>query len=209
MPPKLKICGITTLEDARYCAAAGADYLGFIQYEDSPRYVAPETAREIIGWMYGPEAVGVFVNATAEVVNEVAEAAGFALVQLHGTEPPEVCARIEHPVIKALHVTPLTTAADLRALMTLYAPQVAFFLLDTSKTGLWGGTGASFDWAVAQDLARDFPLFLAGGLGTGNIAEAVRTVQPYGIDLSSSVEATPGVKDFDKLTAFFDMYHTL
>ena len=93
--------------------------------------------------------------------------------------------------------------------MTPYEDHVDFFLLDTHKTNLWGGTGESFNWRLARHLAEDFPIFLAGGIGAHNLEEAVRTMRPYAVDLSSSVEAAPGRKDFDKLTAVFDTYHDL
>ena len=209
METKLKICGITNLADARFCAAAGADYLGFVQYEGSPRHVAPGDAAEIIAWMYGPKAVGVYVNAPVEEVNRTAEAAGFDLVQLHGVEPPEVCAAVERPVVKALHVAPGTTVDDLRRLMDRYAPHVEAFLLDTKHGDAWGGTGERFDWRIARVLAGEHRLFLAGGLDAENVTEAVRTVRPYGIDLSSSLEYEPGRKDFDKLSAFFAAFDAL
>lgn len=209
MTPKLKICGLTLLEDARYCAGAGADYLGFIQYEASPRYIRPEKAKEIIDWVYGPEAVGVFVDAGADAVNRTADAAGFALVQLHGDEPPEVCAQIERPVIKALSVRPDATPEGLRAEMARYAPHVAYFLLDTYKAGLRGGTGEVFDWEQARALTADFPCFIAGGLGAHNIADAAARLQPFGLDVSSSVESAPGIKDFDKLADLFGAFNAL
>lgn len=201
---KIKICGLTRLEDARYCAGAGADYLGFIQLPESPRYLPPAEARALIDWLYGPQPVGVFVNETAEAVNRAADEAGFALVQLHGNEPPEVCAAVARPVIKAIRVVHDASAEQLRALMEPYAEHVAFFLLDTHHTSLWGGTGESFNWRLARDLAEAFPLFLAGGIGAHNVEEAVHTMQPYGVDLSSSVEEAPGIKDLDKLAAFFE-----
>ena len=120
MPLTVKICGLTNLEDARFCAGAGADFLGFIQYPKSPRYVAPEVAATIIAWVYGPESVGVFVNEEAATVNRVAEAANFALVQLHGDEPPELCAQIERPVIKAFRLRPETTVDQMRRKMESY-----------------------------------------------------------------------------------------
>ncbi|GIV62507.1 MAG: N-(5'-phosphoribosyl)anthranilate isomerase [Rhodothermaceae bacterium] len=209
MTTRLKICGITNLADARYCAAAGADYLGFIQHEGSPRYVDPATAREIIGWVYGARAVGVFVNADADTINRTAEATGFALVQLHGEEPPEVCAAVERPVIKALHVGPATTVNDLRRRMERYAPYVDHFLLDTRSPRARGGTGERFDWDIAAPLARDFSVFLAGGIDASNVSEAVTRVAPFAIDLASGVEAEPGRKDFDKLAAFFDVWDAL
>lgn len=209
MEIKVKICGLTNLEDARFCAGAGADFLGFIQYPKSPRYVAPETAKEIIAWMYGPEPVGVFVNEDVATVNRTAEAAGFALVQLHGNEPPALCAQIERPVIKAFRIRPGATADHLRAQMAPYRAHVAYFLLDTHHPTRWGGTGETFDWHHARALAADFPILLAGGLNTANVEDAVRQVRPLGVDLSSSLEAAPGKKDFDKLNAFFETFNAL
>lgn len=207
MPPtKVKICGITTLEDARYCAGAGADYLGFIQYPESPRYIEPARAKEIIEWLYGSEAIGVFVNADADTVNRVCAEAGFTLAQLHGHEPPEVVEAIEVPVIKAFRVQHDASSEQLRALMLDYQGVADYFLLDTHHTSLWGGTGESFNWRVARELAAEFPLFLAGGISAANVAEAIQTMRPYAVDLSSSVEAEPGVKDFDKLADFFDTF---
>ena len=206
---QVKICGITDLADARYCAGAGADFLGFIQYEASPRYVAPAVAKEIVGWVYGPEPVGVFVNETAEEVNRVASDVGFTHVQLHGNEPPDVCADVERPVIKAVPVVHDASPEQLRHVMEPYAAHVAFFLLDTHKTNYWGGTGESFNWRLVKELARDFPLLLAGGIGAHNVEEAVRTMRPLGVDLSSSVESAPGKKDFDKLADFFETFDAL
>ena len=203
---RVKICGITRLDDARYCAAAGADYLGFVQHPESPRYLAPEAARPIIDWLHGPEAVGVFVNQSAEAVNAACREAGFALAQLHGHEPPEVCAAVEVPVIKAFQVMHDASSEQLRAVMEPYRGAADFFLLDTHHTSLWGGTGESFNWRLARELAEDFPLFLAGGISATNVAEAVQTMRPYAVDLSSSVESSPGVKDFEKLAAFFDAF---
>lgn len=206
MSTRVKICGITRLEDARYCAAAGADYLGFIQYEGSPRYVEPRAAREIIDWVYGPETVGVFVNASPDDVNRIADEAGFSYVQLHGTEPPAHCARVERPVIKALSVAPGTTTAELEEQMERYAAHVDAFLLDTRKAGLWGGTGEPFDWQKALSLSERYRLFVAGGIDAANVATVIETLQPYAVDVSSSVESAPGVKDFDRLAGFFEAF---
>ena len=200
---KVKICGITRLEDARFCAVAGADFLGFIQHEASPRYVRPGVAREIIDWVVGPEPVGVFVNADADAVNRACDEAGFRLAQLHGHEPPDVCAAVDVPVIKAIHVQHDASAEQLRAVAAPYLDVVDFLLLDTHKTSLWGGTGESFNWRVARELASESDLFLAGGISADNVADAIATMRPYAVDLSSSVEASPGVKDLDKLEAFF------
>lgn len=208
MSVRVKICGLTRLADARYCAGAGADYLGFIQHPASPRYVAPAAAREIIDWIYGPESVGVFVNETAEAINRRAEEVGFDLVQLSGHEPPEVCRQVERPVVKAVHVVHDASAEQLRHLMEPYRGVADYFLLDTHKTNLWGGTGESFNWRLVRDLRADFPIFLAGGIGAHNLEEALR-MRPFGVDLASSVEAEPGVKDLDKLAAFFERLDAL
>ncbi|MEM6287273.1 MAG: phosphoribosylanthranilate isomerase [Bacteroidota bacterium] len=209
MTTKVKICGITRLHDARTAAAAGADFLGFIQHEESPRYVDPKTAKEIIDWVAGPEPVGVFVNESAEAVNARCAEAGFRLAQLHGHEPPEVCAAVDVPVIKAVQVHHDAASEQVRALVEPYLDVVDFILLDTHHTSLWGGTGESFNWRVARDLAAEVNLFLAGGISAENVAEAVQTMRPYAVDLSSSVEESPGVKDLDKLADFFDAVHAI
>lgn len=204
---KVKICGITRLHDARTAAAAGADFLGFIQHEESPRYIKPDVAKEIIEWVVGPEPVGVFVNREADEVNATCERVGFRLAQLHGHESPEMCETIDVPVIKAIQVQHDASAEQVRALVAPYLDVVDFVLLDTHHTSLWGGTGESFNWRVARDLGADVDLFLAGGISAENVAEAVQTMRPYAVDLSSSVEESPGVKDLDKLAAFFDAFH--
>ncbi len=203
---KVKICGITQLHDARTAAVAGADFLGFIQYPESPRYIKPDVAKEIIEWVRGPEPVGVFVNETAETVNEICERVGFRLAQLHGHESPDVCAAIEVPVIKAIQVQHDASTEQVSAMVEPYLEVVDFVLLDTHHTSLWGGTGESFNWRVARELASKVDLFLAGGISAENVAEAIHTMRPYAVDLSSSVEESPGIKDLDKLDAFFEAF---
>ena len=204
---KVKICGITQLHDARTAAVAGADFLGFIQHAGSPRYVKPDVAREIIDWVVGPEPVGVFVNATADEVNATCERAGFRLAQLHGHETPETCAAVTVPVIKAVSVQHDASTEQVNALVEPYLDVADFVLLDTHHTSLWGGTGESFNWRVARELSTKVDLFLAGGISADNVAHAVHSMRPYAVDLSSSVESAPGVKDLDKLAAFFDAFH--
>jgi phosphoribosylanthranilate isomerase len=203
---KVKICGITRLHDARTAAAAGADFLGFIQHPDSPRYVKPDVAKEILEWVVGPEPVGVFVNESAEAVNATCERVGFRLAQLHGHETPETCAAIDVPVIKAISVQHDASHEQVHALVAPYLDVVDFVLLDTHHTSLWGGTGESFNWRVARELGNEVDLFLAGGISAENVAEAIDTMRPYAVDLSSSVEESPGVKDLDKLADFFDAF---
>jgi len=206
---KLQICGVTALEAARFGSGAGADYLGFICYPGSPRYIAPKRIKSIADWIFGSELVGVFVDESADHVNEVAEAAGLHVVQLHGDEPSWLCADVEKPVIKAFRVKPTDTADALRYQFDDYADHVDYFLLDAYHENLYGGTGKVFNWDIAKALAADYPLFLAGGLSVDNVLDAVETVQPYAVDVSSSVESAPGVKDFTKLTAFFDTFNVL
>lgn len=203
---KVKISGVAHLADARYCAGAGADYLGFVQDPDSPRYVEPEVAREIIEWVEGVESVGVFVDEEAEAINTRCAEVGFAVAQLDGHEPPEVAAAVTVPTIKAFRVQHDASGEQLRALMLPYRDAADFFLLDTHRTSLWGGAGESFNWRLARDLAAEFPLFLAGGLDAANIRETIETMRPFAVDLSLSVESAPGVMDFDALYDFFEAY---
>ena len=207
---RVKVCGITRLEDARFCAANGADYLGFIQLPDSPRYIDPRNAKEIMEWAVGPEPVGVFVNREAQDVIDTCEAGGFTHAQMHGHETPEACAAVREAglrVVKTVQVVSDAAAEQILAIAEPYREPADFILLDTHHTSLWGGTGESFNWRLARQVAREFPLFLAGGINDTNVAEAIDTMRPYAVDLASSVEESPGVKDFDKMAAFFDAFH--
>lgn len=206
MDLKLKICGITRLEDARYCAAAGAHYLGFVQHPESPRYIRPSAAKEIIDWVYGPEAVGIFVNLTANEINTAVQEAGFSMAQLHGDEPPDVCNDVDVPVIKAMRIGAECTVADLSAFFDRYSGAADYVLLDTRVDGHWGGSGTSFDWTIAKTLPHDLPVFLAGGINASNVEDAVGKVGPHGIDVSSGLESSPGTKDFAKIDTFFDIF---
>lgn len=201
---RIKICGITTLEDARFCAAAGADYLGFIQYEQSPRYVSARDAHGIIEWLHGPQTVGVFVNASPDEVNTAVDRAGFDFVQLQGDETPEACAAVERPVIKGIGIRPGMTADDVHERIAMYRDVADFVLLDNRSGGLHGGTGQAFDWRIAAGVASEASVFLAGGLRPENVAEAVRLVRPFAVDVASGVEEMPGRKDFSRVQAFFD-----
>lgn len=209
MALKLKICGITRLEDARYCAAAGADYLGFVQHPESPRYIDPSAAKEIIDWVYGPEPVGVFVNLSAEEINAAVHEAGFSLAQLHGDEAPDICADVDVPVIKAMRIGGETTTADVAAFFERYSRAADYILLDTRVEGLWGGSGAAFDWNIANAEPHDLPVFLAGGIRSSNLEDATDRVGPHGIDVSSGLESSPGTKDFAKIDAFFDVFNRM
>lgn len=196
----IKICGITNLEDALACADAGADLLGFNFYSSSPRYIKPEAAREIVAQL--PAAilsVGVFVNAGEPGdVARMADVAGVAALQLHGDESATFCRELTGRfVIKALRVT-----GDFKP-ESAAEYETDAVLLDGFDQGLRGGTGRTFDWSVAQRtrevVAR---IFLAGGLGPENVAAAVASVQPYGLDACSSLESSPGHKNIARVRAF-------
>lgn len=209
MPIEVKICGLTSLADARYCAGAGADYLGFVFHEASPRNVVPAVVKEIAEWLHGPEIVGVFVDRSPDDVNAIAAEAGLTMAQLHGDESPEACEEIDLPVIKAFRVRESDTATSLAERFDAYAGAVRAFLLDTYHPDQPGGTGTSFDWSIAAELASEYPIILSGGINAANVSKAVRSVLPLAVDLSSSVESAPGVKDFDLLSIFFDAFESL
>lgn len=209
MDLQLKVCGITELEDARYLAGAGANYLGFVQHEDSPRYAPPSLAGDIIEWVHGPTPVGVFVNDGADTINAAVEEAGFELAQLHGQEPPHVVEQVNCPVIKAIHVRHDASSDQLRTLFERYEEVAEYFLLDTHDASVWGGTGESFNWRVARDLSAEYSIFLAGGIDADNVRRAVETMRPSAVDLSSSLEEVPGEKSFEKIDTFFDAFRSV
>ena len=202
---QVKICGITTLEDARFASGALADYLGFIFYSESPRFVEPAKAGAIINWIEGPKKIGVFVNQPLDDVNRIATQTGIDLVQLHGNESPEYCDLVDLPVIKAFHVSDGTSSDELKKRVEIYKECTEFFLFDTKTDSAWGGTGKTFDWNLISDISGDHPFFLAGGLHSENVEEAIRQVNPTVVDLSSGLEDAPGLKDFQKIEEFFDV----
>ena len=197
-PFHVKICGVTRVEDALAAAEAGADFVGINFYPHSPRCVTPERAAEIVQALpQGVKAVGVFVNESPERINRIAAQAGLQLVQLHGAETPEDANQIRLPVIKALRIE---GESDLAA---AEAYKVDLFLIDT-PSDLWGGSGKTGDWKIAAEASKRLRAFLAGGLTPENVAEAVRTVSPYGVDVSSGVESSPGIKDHTRIALFIE-----
>ena len=194
---KVKVCGMTQWEDAEYAVEQGADAVGFIFYKKSPRSVTMKEAREII-LKLPPfvDSVGVFVNESPDRVNKIADYCGLDLVQLHGEESPAFCRKIHRRVIKAFRV------ADLQSIKQMEKYSVSGFLLDTFCDDLHGGTGKTFDWNLALPAKKMGPVILAGGLTPRNVAQAVRQVRPYGVDVCSGVEKTPGIKDPEKVRAF-------
>jgi len=198
MPVKVKICGITNLADGLAAAEAGADALGFVFYDQSPRAISIEAAAGVIRQL--PPSVmkvGVFVNAPEDVVLRAVRECGLNLLQFHGDEAPAYCLQFGLMSMKAFRIR---DAASMQALLDY---QTDAWLLDAYTQDKVGGTGETFNWEVAleaQGWGR--PIFLAGGLTPNNVAEAVRRARPYAVDVSSGVEAAPGRKDHAKVRAF-------
>ncbi|MDW8307788.1 MAG: phosphoribosylanthranilate isomerase [Verrucomicrobiales bacterium] len=198
MSVKVKICGITNLADARAALDAGADMLGFVFYETSPRFVPVEAAAAIIRELPSHAVkVGVFVNPAEALVTRAIIECGLNLLQFHGDEPPEFCTQFGLMSVKAFRLR------DARSLESLPRYPTDAWLLDTFVPGQLGGTGRTFNWELAieaQKLGK--PIFLAGGLTPENVAEAVARVRPFAVDVSSGVEVAPGRKDHAKVRAF-------
>jgi phosphoribosylanthranilate isomerase len=201
MLPKIKICGITNQEDAEAAVHEGADALGFVLYSHSPRYVEPAVAKRIIGRL--PPfvlPVGVFVNQDLDTVRHLFDDCGFALAQLHGDESPGFCESLNRPVLRAIRLrdrSSFLAVAEFKG-----RTGVRGFVVDAFSNTAYGGTGHTTDWSLAGEMAKAAPILLAGGLTPENVEEAIRRVQPYGVDVSSGVEESPGRKDPDKIRAF-------
>ncbi len=198
MSVKVKICGITSVADALAAVEAGADALGFMFYEPSPRNLSFAAAEEIIRQLPPFVAkVGVFVDAGDEFIRQAIAECGLDTVQLHGSEPPEFCRKFAVKVVKAFRIQ------NLASLQALPAYDNSAWLLDSFVPGQPGGTGARFNWDLALEAKKlGRPIILAGGLTPENVADAVRRVQPFAVDVSSGVESAPGRKDAAKLRAF-------
>jgi phosphoribosylanthranilate isomerase len=198
---KIKICGITNETDALFCAEAGADFLGFIFVPSSPRHIEPEKAGEIAKRLRAsanaPKMVGVFQNASVDYINEIRNVVLLDLVQLHGSESDDDICELAMPAIKTLHVG--ETLPDSHA-----TPTAAWLLFDTFDERRSGGTGRRFDWSLLATYERSKPFFLSGGLTPDNVVAAVSMVRPDAIDVASGVEASPGVKDHEKVARLFE-----
>ncbi|MFV1941164.1 phosphoribosylanthranilate isomerase [Pseudomonas luteola] len=197
---RVKICGITCVEDALAAAHAGADAIGLVFYRKSPRSVSIPQAKRIISALPPfVTTVGLFVDASRCEIDETLDALPLDLLQFHGEETAADCARYRRPYMKALRMKP---GEDIAARCQEYASANAI-LLDTYVQGVPGGTGQAFDWAqIPQGLSK--PIVLAGGLGIENVADAIARVRPYAVDVSGGVEATKGIKDHEKVRAFVD-----
>jgi phosphoribosylanthranilate isomerase len=197
---RIKICGITRAQDLHAAASSGADAIGLVFYEKSPRHVSVQQAVQLAH--SAPPfitAVGLFVSPTVDYVREVLVKVPLDVLQFHGEETPEFCAQFGRPYLKAIRVK---AGVDLIQCASRYAGAQGL-LLDAYVEGMQGGTGESFDWAlIPHDLP--LPVILSGGLHAGNVATAIRQVRPYAVDVSSGVEAAKGIKDAAKVAAFIN-----
>ncbi len=194
---RIKICGITSLEDALEASRLGVDAVGFVFYNKSPRYIDPQKAASIIRQLPPfVSAVGLFVNPTQEYIAEVLQSVPLGVIQLHGDESPDFCSAQRRRVMKAV---PVSDADDLKQAARFNCP----VLLDAkAPAGVYGGTGKSFDWSLLKDFEHEFPLTLAGGLSVDNVEAAMAIRQWFALDVSSGVESSPGIKDAEKMRAF-------
>ncbi len=200
---RIKICGITNIEDAKTAASVGADALGFVFYSDSPRCVSVDTVQQIIQSLPAfVNKVGLFVDAEIEAVNAVINQAALDYIQFHGEEDESYCASFSRPYIKAIRVKP---ELDLIAQINRYKSASAI-LLDAWHPKIAGGTGESFDWDLLNRLPEETnqAIILAGGLNQDNVFAAVQKVKPYAVDVSSGVEEKPGKKSAEKMRNFID-----
>ncbi len=197
---RIKICGITRDQDLRAVANSGADALGLVFYEKSPRHVSVAQATQLVRAVPPfVTVVGLFVNPTVDYVREVLATVALDVLQFHGEEAPEFCAQFGKPYLKAIRVK---AGVDLVECASRYASAQGL-LLDAFVEGAQGGTGESFDWAlIPQNLP--LPVILSGGLHADNVAAAIKQVRPYAVDVSSGVEASKGIKDAAKVAAFIN-----
>ncbi|MEX1220414.1 MAG: phosphoribosylanthranilate isomerase [Solirubrobacterales bacterium] len=200
---KVKVCGITNVDDAAEAVRLGAWAIGLIHHKASPRSVRFGVASEIGGaFRRDCEIVGVFVNPTLERVASAVENANLSMVQLSGDEGPSFCTEVARRtgtrVIKAIHVS---SAADIHQ---AEAFRTEFHLFDTGSSGEWGGTGRAFDWDLLEDHHSVVPFMIAGGLNPDNVTEAVRITRPDAVDVASGVEKKPGLKDHGLMASFFE-----
>lgn len=196
----IKICGLTRADDARAAADLGADLLGLVFHRSSPRFVSPEDGARLTKAV-SARWIGVFVDAPSDKILRIADAIGLYGVQLHGDEPPSIIAPLRQAGLFVIRAHRIARGGDLRAMEGFDADAD---LLDTFDPKQHGGTGRTFDWRLAAGVARERRVLLAGGLDAENVRNAIRTVRPWGIDVSSGVESGPGHKDPKKVARFID-----
>ncbi len=194
---RVKVCGITSIEDALLAVDCGADALGFVFYDKSSRKIVPEAAAAIVSELPPfVSKVGVFVDSPLEMVKQITSFCNLDLAQLHGEESPEFCRELFPRVIKSFRVNGRET------LDRIARYRVPTYLLDAYDPRTVGGTGKTFDWELAREVSERRPVILAGGLTPANVGQAIAVVKPYGVDVSTGVESSPGKKDADLVKAF-------
>lgn len=198
---KVKICGITNLEDAMDAASLGADYLGFNFYPKSPRHIKKSEAKKIISSLpKNIKKVGVFVNEGIDKVKSIVNEANLDLIQLHGDETPYYCAQLKNKgkktIIKAFRIK------NYGEIKKTGDYDVDYLMFDAFRKGMFGGTGKTFDWKIVKEIKR--PFFLSGGLNADNIKGAIKAAKPFAVDVASSVEKKPGKKDYRKMKSFIE-----
>jgi phosphoribosylanthranilate isomerase len=208
---KIKICGITTEETARVVAESGADYIGFV-FASSPRQVSPAMGKVLVSAAKDGnpsiKAVGVFVNTATATINKIAEICGLDWVQLSGDEPWEVCHDLTRPFIKVIHVDRNykidEMINDMDYAGRLFKDREHLYLLDSGSGSQYGGTGQTFEWQFVQPVSRRFPVIIAGGLTNDNVVEAIETIKPTGVDVSSGIEKKRGEKSIQMIKDFIE-----
>jgi len=204
---KVKICGITNLQDAQAAVEAGCDALGFVFYKRSPRYIAPEKAKEIIKQISKQVIkVGVFVNTEEKTIKNIAKLCGLDILQFHGNESPKFCQRFRHyKIIKAFRIKNRIGSKN------ILKYRASAYLFDAFVKSRPGGTGRKFDWSLIRDIIDDIkrPIFLSGGLTKDNVKVAIKVINPDWVDVSSSVEIRPGKKDMEKIKKFVDIVKSM
>jgi phosphoribosylanthranilate isomerase len=203
---KIKICGIKALKDALAAIEAGADYLGFNFYPKSVRFIEKSACAEITSVLKREhphiKLVGVFVNSSVEEIKDILQTCHLDLAQLHGDETPEMLSALNGKAFKAIRLSAESSVAESVHPFAKQSVDKPAMLIDAAVQGVYGGSGVTADWSIAAELAKKYPLLLAGGLTPENVADAVRQAQPWGVDVASGVESAPGEKDARKMKAF-------
>ncbi|MBI2332031.1 MAG: phosphoribosylanthranilate isomerase [Chloroflexi bacterium] len=213
---KIKICGIKTLNDAFAAIDSGADYLGFNFYPKSVRFIEKSACAEITSVLKREhphiKLVGVFVNSPVDEIKDILQTCSLDLAQLHGDETPEMLASFNGKAFKAIRLSssesaetsvyPFCEASVDTSVHPFQSVEYPIMLIDAAVKGVYGGSGVTADWTAAAELAKKYPLLLAGGLTPENVADAVRQVQPWGVDVASGIESAPGEKDAGKMVKF-------